>query len=554
MNVLSSGLKCRSKESKTLPTNHFTELKRPPLQLGVENRQLHTWNEVKTLFSIEDDRYPDFEFLLSMDIYNKFVQNYVFYMLNRESPIIVGRLKHHISFWRSLNTPDWILDMISNGFKVPFLRKPPVIYLPNNKTALESKNVEWVLETLAEFESFGFISRVEKIPYCVLPLSVAVHPEKLSLIHDESPLNLYVEKSKFKLDGWDSIFEYAKNSDYGIKFDLKKFYFHVEIHEDFKKYFGFSYRIAGKTVYYIWNVLPYGYTKAPYIAKHLIKPLVTHWRYKGFCITVTFDDGFCVSSNYEQLRLASIQIQSDLVKAGLIPGLQKCTWIPARSLSWNGLFWDLARKELKIIDRRITSFLDHLHFILSNWPNVSFRSVSKLIGMLISMYPVLCGKEQLFTRYLQTFDNIRNYNELNWDTAIKSSYRELFQKAKSELEFWLCNINTLNQRSFFMKPPTVLAWCDASSYAIGGVALKMNEQSTRKIFQIDDCLQVVQGDSAKYWHVDLVHRALNFAKKWSGFKDCKDYTFHHRMLTSDKKVLDSNERELKAVKRAQSKK
>ena len=61
------------------------------------------------LFNISDDRYEDFKFLLHLDIYDKFVKNYVNYMLKLEKPIIVGRLKHHIDFWKSLNSPDWIL-------------------------------------------------------------------------------------------------------------------------------------------------------------------------------------------------------------------------------------------------------------------------------------------------------------------------------------------------------------------------------------------------------------------------------------------------------------
>ena len=543
----SSGQKYLNKESRIQETE-FTELKRPPLHLQIENRQLHTWTEVKHLFNIQDDRYLEFEFLLYLDIYDSYVRNYVFYLLNKEVPLIVGRLKKHVEFWKSIKTPEWILEIILHGFKVPFLKEPPVLFFPNNKSAVDPKNRKWVLNTLAEFESYGFIKRVDKPPYCILPLSVAEHPEKLSLIHDESPLNIYVDKTKFKLEGWDTMFEYAKHADYGIKFDLKKFYFHIEIHEDFKKYFGFSYQIEGETVYFIWNTLPYGYTRAPYIAKHLMKPLVTYWRYKGFRITVTFDDGFCVSSSFKELRLASLQIQSDLVRAGLIPGLEKCTWLPSKKLSWNGLYWNLCDKKLQIMERRITNFLEHLQFILNSWPLVSFRTLSKLIGMLISMYPVFCGKEQLFTRYLQTFINIRNYHELDWDSMIKSDFKELFSKAKFELEFWLQNIKKFNERSFFVKAPIVLAWSDASSYAIGGIAIKMCVSSNRKIFQIDDCLQVVQGDSAKSWHVDLVHRAMNFAKKWPEFKECKDYTFYHRMLFLDEKELDSNERELKAVK------
>jgi len=53
--VPSSGQKYLNKESRIQETE-FTELKRPPLHLQIENRQLHTWTEVKHLFNIQDDR------------------------------------------------------------------------------------------------------------------------------------------------------------------------------------------------------------------------------------------------------------------------------------------------------------------------------------------------------------------------------------------------------------------------------------------------------------------------------------------------------------------
>ena len=63
-----------------------------------------------------------------------------------------------------------------------------------------------------EFEEFGFISRVNYIPHCVLPLQVAVHPEKKSLIHDESSLNVYVEKDSFKVEGCEKRFSIVSRS------------------------------------------------------------------------------------------------------------------------------------------------------------------------------------------------------------------------------------------------------------------------------------------------------------------------------------------------------
>jgi hypothetical protein len=41
--------------------------------------------------------------------------------------------------------------------------------------------------------------------------------------------------------------------------------------------------------------MPYGYTRAPYIAKSLMKPLVARWRKLGCKIVVFYDDGMAVA-------------------------------------------------------------------------------------------------------------------------------------------------------------------------------------------------------------------------------------------------------------------
>jgi hypothetical protein len=54
--------------------------------------------------------------------------------------------------------------------------------------------VPWVRETLAEYIRYGFIEKVDTIPYCVMPLQVKTTSDKTALIYDMSVLNDYVER------------------------------------------------------------------------------------------------------------------------------------------------------------------------------------------------------------------------------------------------------------------------------------------------------------------------------------------------------------------------
>ena len=132
-----------------------------------------------------------------------------------------------------------------------------------------------------------------------MPLQVSVHASgKKCLIHDESFLNDFVEKGKFKIESWEEMFSSCFDANFGIQFDMKKFYYEVDIDEDFQPYFGFMFPLhSDEPSYFVWTVLPYGYTRAPYIAKSLMKPLISKWRALGIPVVVFVDDGFAVNKD-----------------------------------------------------------------------------------------------------------------------------------------------------------------------------------------------------------------------------------------------------------------
>jgi hypothetical protein len=172
------------------------------------HRQIHNWDVVANRFGIDKSRYDEFQYACYLDITDPYVINYICYHLKQEQPVIKGRLRDHIHFWKSLNTPDWILELIAYGVKVPFLSQPPPIFKTNNKSAVSPENLQWVRDTLKEYLQFGFIKRVDYVPCCVMPLQVKTSPAKNSLIYDMTALNAYVDTNKFSLEGWPEMFEY----------------------------------------------------------------------------------------------------------------------------------------------------------------------------------------------------------------------------------------------------------------------------------------------------------------------------------------------------------
>ena len=128
------------------------------------------------------------------------------------------------------------------------------------------------------------------------------------MIHDESALNDYVLKNSFKQEGWIEMFNYCNKAKWGIGFDLKKFYYEIDINEDYQKYFGFMFPMEdGKEAqYFVWMCLPYGYTRAPFIAKSIVRPLIKKWRSLDICIVAFVDDGFATSEDPKLLKKQSL--------------------------------------------------------------------------------------------------------------------------------------------------------------------------------------------------------------------------------------------------------
>ena len=50
---------------------------------------------------------------------------------------VKGSLRRNIDFWRSINAYESVLDMIENGYKVPFIETPSSKVFKNNKSKVK---------------------------------------------------------------------------------------------------------------------------------------------------------------------------------------------------------------------------------------------------------------------------------------------------------------------------------------------------------------------------------------------------------------------------------
>ena len=240
--------------------------------------------------------------------------------------------------------------------------------------------------------------------------------------------------------------------------------------------------------------MPYGYTRAPFIARSLMKPLIAKWRSLGAKVVVFYDDGMAVAPEKSFLQKVSTQMHCDLLRAGLVPGIEKCKWSPEKLVIWNGLVFDFQEKLIRIKQLRIENALIVLDALLEKWPEVTFREVARFVGKIISMAPVFEGLAQLCTRMLQNLINIKHYKNIGWDCYIQADCVALFGKSVQELLFWKNHLLGSNKRSFLDPDPAWIIWTDASDFAIGGFVAQLHEPvSNATIWSADNWLLGLDG-------------------------------------------------------------
>ena len=372
---------------------------------------------------------------------------------------VKGRLKASIEFWRFIGAPKFILDIISDGYKIPFITTPPPVHLKNNGSALEHS--DFVNDAILELLQDNRIEELTTPPEIVNPLTVSVQSSgKKRLILDLRHINLHVFKQKFKCEGLHTIRDIFSADYFVFSFDLKSGYHHVDIFPDHRKFLAFSWHFGTNCVrYFQFTVLPFGLSSAPFIFTKLIKPLEAFWRLQGIPIAIFFDDGVGAGSSRDIAESNGSVVRSSLAQSGFLVNQEKSDWNPKNIFSWIGFIINTRSGLIYAIDARIESLCCALNELCAGFEvsaSIHVKRLASIVGKIISLSPCCGNVTQIMTRYLHLIVNSRD----SWHSIVF-----LQDQAKKELLFWRDNLRNLNGASFWSTPfvPSKIVFSDASS-------------------------------------------------------------------------------------------
>ena len=151
-----------------------------------------------------------------------------------------------------IHAPQFILDVIEYGYKLPLLQIPPPFTAKYNSSALEQP--DFVESAINDLISNDFATEVFEPPVIINPLSVSIQKSgKKRLILDLRHVNQFLYKCRFRCEDLSIAKEILSAGDFMFTFDLKSGYHHVEIFPEHRKY---KYLSGSISIYHLRGHFP----------------------------------------------------------------------------------------------------------------------------------------------------------------------------------------------------------------------------------------------------------------------------------------------------------
>jgi len=199
-------------------------------------------------------------------------------------------------YWKDvLQANEWVLDLLKNGYRIPFKESPSKYFEKNNKSARD--NMAVVKQIVAEMISQGIVTVCKDRPTCVSPLGLVTKVKngvtKHRLVWDASRhVNKYVQEKHVKLQHLPKALEMTKENDWQCIFDLAQCYYHIRVEDAQKQFLGAAIENTdGSLLYFCYNNLPFGLSSAVHAVTKIWKPISRHLFTLGIRNSIFIDDG-----------------------------------------------------------------------------------------------------------------------------------------------------------------------------------------------------------------------------------------------------------------------
>ena len=206
------------------------------------------------------------------------------------SPPVGGRLGSFRRDWQTNKCSSNVLNIITNGYVLPFLSKPSLIRFPLIQSKYMAHQKDQALATcIQSLLSKNTIDRVENVKslgfYSHLILVPKSHQRWRPVI-DLSRLNTFLQVEKFKMETSESIRTSLIPGEWVSSMDLSEAYLHIPIHPNSRK----SIRFCHRSQVFQFTPLPFGLTTVPQVFTMIVKEVKLMALSRGLKLHQYLDD------------------------------------------------------------------------------------------------------------------------------------------------------------------------------------------------------------------------------------------------------------------------
>ena len=378
-----------------------------------------------------------------------------------------GRFKDFQIFWKTITYDREVLTIVG-GMKIPLVNSD--IERTNcHQIVFNSSEKELMDLEIQKMSDKGVIIPVSNEPEPGKFISpIFCRPKKsggLRIILNLKEFNLGVEKKHFKMQTLRSAIELMKKDAFMASIDFKDAYYSIPIHEEDQKYLRFWWN--GQK--YQYCCLPNGLSNGPRDFTKVTKVLFRILRRRGFTLTTYIDDNFSIEQDFENCLQNVIQTAQLSLKAGFLINWEKSVLIPTQKLVYLGFILDTVEMRIRLTSEKCSQLKGNISDVLRA-EILTIQILSQLVGKLVASFPgVRFGR--LYYRQLDIEKNLAlKLNKGNYEKTTKLS-----DKARSDLQWWLENIDTSFEEASSSSPSLTLT-CDACKSGWGGMVWKFTNK------------------------------------------------------------------------------
>ena len=279
------------------------------------------------------------------------------------------------------------------------------------------------------------------------------------IILELSELNLFVHKTRFKMDSMDSIINMIRPGDFFISIDISDAYYAIAMNILSMPYLTFIFL----DVYYQFACLPQGLSSAPRIFTRVMRVVLSFLRSLGIRISAWLDDLLLAASSASLASSQTTKALGTLKDLGFLPNFEKSMLTPVQRIEHLGLVWDSVSFTVSVPEDKLEAVRRKCRTALSS--KVSVRFLSSILGSIEFFwwgFPFAA----VHYRSLQRFVNGCLAGDLSYDSKVFAS-----PSARRDLQWWADSGPSLVPHPLAPFSASLTLYSDASLSGWGGLDL-----------------------------------------------------------------------------------